>query len=329
MKKNVRPAKNDPMDGFPLQRVSARFAEFERNGFMKRVFVKRAFLFVSFLLLIGVPLPGRAQDHLLTYEPLINRLARDGLDSHYLLRIFDDPRSEPLPSLTMVSLFPREVPDAYRQFLTPESIQRVKTFLRANEKLLAEMEDRFHVEKEVVVAILLIESRFGENVGQYRVIPALASMTLLDVPENLWCNFLTLWGLNPEISFEGFRERAQKRAQWAYEELKCFLRIARQETTDPLEIRGSYAGALGMAQFVPSSYLTFAFRQKNLEYWIRSKEEAVFSIANYLKSHGWKRSLSRERKKRVLWFYNHSNPYVETVLEIAGRIKNRQRTSSR
>lgn len=291
--------------------------------------MRAAFFILWSLFLVVASSSGLAtQDHLLSYEQLINRLARDGLDSNYVLRIFDDTRSEPLPALMTLSLFPREVPDAYLQFLTPESIQRAKTFLRANERLLAEMEERYPVEKEIVVAILLIESRLGENIGQYRVIPALASLALLDAPENLWCNFLTLRAVSPDIPFEGFRERAQKRAQWAYEELKCFLRIARQETTDPLEIRGSYAGALGMAQFVPSSYVTFAYRQKNLEHWIRSKEEAVFSIANYLKSHGWKKGLSQERKKRIVWFYNHSKPYVDTVLQIARQIRNERRASA-
>lgn len=286
------------------------------------------FILCGLFLLVASSSGLFAQDHLLAYEQLINRLARDGLDSNYVLRIFDDPRSEPLPALMTLSLLPREVPDAYLQFLTPESIQRAKRFLRVNERLLAEMEERYPVEKEIVVAILLIESRLGENIGQYRVIPALASLALLDAPENLWCNFLTLWAVSPDIAFEGFRERAQKRAQWAYEELKCFLRIARQETTDPLEIRGSYAGALGMAQFVPSSYVTFAYKQKNLEHWIRSKEEAVFSIANYLKSHGWKKGMSHERKKRILWLYNHSKPYVDTVLQIAKRIRNERRASA-
>ncbi len=296
---------------------------------MKGKPVKAIFLLISGLFLVVPLCLGGAQDHALIYEPLINRLTEDGLDANYVLRIFDDPRSEPLPSLVTFSLFPREVPDAYRQFLTWESIQRAKRFLRENEKLLGGMEDRFRVEREVVVAILLIESRLGENIGQYRVIPALATTALLDTPENLWCNFLTLSVVNPDISFEGVRERAQKRARWAYEELRCFLKMARQETTDPLEIRGSYAGALGMAQFVPSSYLAFAYRQKNLEHWIRSKEESVFSVANYLRSHGWKKSLSMEAKKRVLWSYNHSKPYVDTVLQIAKQITDARRASAR
>jgi membrane-bound lytic murein transglycosylase B len=119
---------------------------------------------------------------------------------------------------------------------------------------------------------------------------------------------------------EGF---AKRKAGWAYDELKCFLNIIQQEKIDPLEVYGSYAGALGMAQFIPSSYLAYAQSKKGLENWLLNKEEAISSIGNYLKFHGWKKNLSIEKKKQVLWYYNHSEPYVETILQLAQRLKNR------
>jgi membrane-bound lytic murein transglycosylase B len=70
-----------------------------------------------------------------------------------------------------ISLDSRETTELYTQFLSPESILLSKKFLGQNIKILKKMEKKFHVEKEVVVAILLVESRFGENIGKYRVIP--------------------------------------------------------------------------------------------------------------------------------------------------------------
>jgi membrane-bound lytic murein transglycosylase B len=76
-----------------------------------------------------------------------------------------------------------------------------------------------------------------------------------------------------------------------------------------------------MAQFIPSSYLAYAVNKKGLERWLLSREEAIFSIGNYLKSHGWKKNLSVEKKKQILWYYNRSEPYVETILLVDQKIR--------
>lgn len=177
------------------------------------------------------------------------------------------------------------------------------------------------MDKEVVVAILLVESRFGENIGKHRVIPTLASMALMDFPESLEKNYRVLKENNPELTYEWLEDFAKRRASWAYGELKCFLRIIQHEKIDPLEVYGSYAGALGMPQFIPSSYLTYAMSEKSFESWLLNKEEAILSIGNYLKSHGWKKKMTTEKKRKILWYYNHSEPYVETILQIAQKIR--------
>ncbi len=255
------------------------------------------------------------------YQPLVDRLSRDGFDSEFLSGLFADPRAEATPAMMTIFFTSVETTDFYSQFLTPESIRLAKKFKRENSKLLNQAEKQCRVEKEVIVAILLVESRFGENIGRWRVVPTLASMAIIDSPENLQINYLALRENDPEASYDTLEMIARKRGKWAYSELKCFLTIVQNETIDPLEIRGSYAGALGMAQFMPSSYLAFADKKSSLDEWLLSKEGAVFSIGNYLKVHGWRKNLSLARKKRVLWYYNHSKPYVETILQIAKRIK--------
>jgi len=256
-----------------------------------------------------------------TYQPLIERLSKDGFDPELLGRLFEDKRADIIPERMVVSLVSRENKELYAPFLTPESILFAKHFLRQNLKQLKEVERRFHVDKEVIVAILLVESRFGENTGKHRVFPTLASMAIMDSPENLQNNYSLLKETDPELSYEWVEEKAKRRANWAYQELKCFLRIIRDETLDPLEVRGSYAGALGLPQFIPSSYLAFALRQKGFENWLLSQEEAILSIANYLNLNGWKKKIPTEKKRKVLWSYNRSEPYIETILQVADRIK--------
>jgi membrane-bound lytic murein transglycosylase B len=225
--------------------------------------------------------------------------------------------------MVYLNLHSRETRELYSKFTTPETILLSKKFLRQNLKTLKMMENRYQVDKEVAVAILLVESRFGENIGKYRVIQTFASMAMMDSPESLQKNFQVLKDTNPDLSYESVEGFAKRRARWAYEELKCFLKIVQYEKIDPLEVYGSYAGALGMPQFIPSSYLVYAYSKKGLENWLLNKEEAIFSIGNYLKSHGWEKNLPIEKKKKVLWTYNHSEPYVETILQLAQKLKQR------
>ena len=274
-------------------------------------------------LLLFAPVFGQTpSDVPLIYQSLVHRLSQDGFDAGFLSRLLMDSRAEPIRSVMSIPLTTREVPEIYEQFLTPEAILLAKKFLQENLTMLNEVEKRFSVDREVVTAILLVESRFGENIGKLRVIPTLASMAVMDSPDNVETNYSTLRIANPEITYDWVQGVAKKKAGWAYQELKSFLLIVLRENVDPLDIRGSYAGAVGMAQFVPSSYLGYAESKNGFERWLTSKEDAVFSIGNYLKSHGWNKNLTLDKKKRVLWYYNHSKPYIETVLLIAQKIKN-------
>ncbi len=284
---------------------------------------KVTFLSALFLSLLCMFSSGESSERPSPFQPLICRLAEDGFDSVFLSNLLTDARSELNPSLMTISLEFKETEDLYAPFLRREAILLSKRFLHRNLKTLRRAEHRFHVEKEIIVAILLVESRFGENIGKFRVVPTLASIALMASPEHLQKNYLFLIERDPELSYEQIEGVATRKANWAYHELKCFLRIVQEEEIDPLEVYGSYAGALGMAQFIPSTYLAYAQSQKGLEHWLLDKEAAIFSIGHYLKSKGWKRNLTAEKKRKVLWCYNHSEPYVETILRIAQKIKTR------
>ena len=306
MKKNGDPAKLNPME--------------QRHPNLKTKFLILTLL-ISFLSLITI---SESSETSSPFQSLIDRLSQDGFDSEFLSNLLMDARAEINPSMMTIylKLNSRETPELYGQFLNQELILLSKKFLSQNLKILKKMENRFHVDKEVVVAILLVESRFGENIGKHRVIPTLASMAIMDSAENLQKNYQVLKETNQELSYEWLENFAKRKANWAYDELKCFLKIIQNEEVDPLEFYGSYAGALGMAQFIPSSYLIFAQSNHGLKNWLLNKEEAIFSIGNYLNSHGWKRNLPIEKKKKILWYYNHSEPYVETILQLAQKIKN-------
>lgn len=152
----------------------------------------------------------------------------------------------------------------YRKlFITPTQIERGKTFYQQHQAVLNEAYQRFGVSPEIIVAILGIETRYGRVMGNDQVLTALATIAF-DYPRR-------------ETFFTG--------------ELRAFLQMAKQEGFNPLTPKGSYAGAMGMAQFMPSSFLNYAVDYEGdgkRDLW-HNPNDAIFSIANYLAEHGWQR----------------------------------------
>ena len=97
--------------------------------------------------------------------------------------------------------------------------------------------------------------------------------------------------------------------------------IADRLGIDPLSIRGSGAGAFGLAQFLPTSYLSYGVDgDRNGRVSLFSPDDAIASCANYLKAHGWRSGLSHAERREVIWHYNRSDPYIDTVLALASRL---------
>lgn len=153
---------------------------------------------------------------------------------------------------------------AYRKiFITDRQINGGVSFWQNNASALADAEAQYGVPPEIIVAIIGIETRYGRNAGSYRVIDALSTLAF-DYP---------------------------KRAQFFTEELEQFLLLCREENINPLSPIGSYAGAMGIPQFMPSSYRKYAKDQEGdgqRDIW-QSNRDAIASVANYFTEHGWVR----------------------------------------
>ncbi|MGH8475320.1 MAG: lytic murein transglycosylase B [Methylococcales bacterium] len=146
-------------------------------------------------------------------------------------------------------------------FITDRQIDAGVDFWRHNAQSLAAAEQEFGVPAEIIVAIIGIETRYGENTGSYRVIDALSTLAF---------NY-------------------PKRSDFFTDELEHFLILCREERMDPLEPVGSYAGAMGIPQFMPSSFRKFATDQDydgRRDIWT-SNRDAIGSVANYFLKHGW------------------------------------------
>jgi membrane-bound lytic murein transglycosylase B len=156
----------------------------------------------------------------------------------------------------------RSYPRYRAKFLTNVRIAAGMRYWDMHEEYLRRAEAEFGVPAEVILGILGVETAFGQNTGSFRVVDSLAT-----------------------IAFDGPR-----RQDFFRDELKELLLLARDLNIDPLSIKGSYAGAMGLPQFMPSSYRRYAvdFDGDQSIDLVGSPADAIGSVASYLKAFGWK-----------------------------------------
>ena len=165
--------------------------------------------------------------------------------------------------------------DRYRKlFIEPKRIKNGKLFIKKNLETLERAEAQFGVPKEVITAILGVETRYGKIMGSYRVLDALSTLSF-DYP---------------------------RRSNFFSQELINLLLLARENNLDIFKLKGSYAGAMGYGQFIPSSYRAYAvdFDNDGSVDLLNSVEDAIGSIGNYLFQHGWKSNYP------IIWEVNNS-----------------------
>lgn len=159
---------------------------------------------------------------------------------------------------------------AYRaRFIEPIRIQAGVRFWQNHRHALERAEREFGVPASIVVGIIGVETLYGQNTGNFRVLDALATLA---------------------FHFPNSHPRAAARQAFFQSELAQFLRLTSRSGADPLSIRGSYAGALGLPQFMPSSWAKFAvdFDGDGRIDLFGSPEDAIGSVANYFKAFDWR-----------------------------------------
>ncbi len=258
------------------------------------------------------------------FRPLLERLTNDGFNGEVLERLYADPRTAYLSGAVATNLKRIERPADYNHFLSVKSVRQGIDFLNRNRLLLEGVTGRFGVPAEVLVAILFVESRFGRDVGRYRVFNVYSSLAVAEKPSHIELALRRLQARYPGTTKADIRRRASKKALWAYGELKALLQLAGRQGLDVHELRGSWAGAFGIPQFIPSSFLTYAVDgngdgQVDLDILA----DAAASVGAYLQRHGWRPGLDRPQKYKVLRTYNNSRLYALTILGYADRLRQR------
>lgn len=158
-------------------------------------------------------------------------------------------------------------------FVSEQTVANGKRFMEQQREWLLLAESRTGVPGEVIAAIMGVETRYGNFLGVHRTFDALATLAIT----------------------EG------RRADYFQRELINFLLISRDQNFDPLSVKGSYAGAMGYPQFMPSSYLAYADDldgDGNIDIW-NDPVDAIGSIARYLSEHGWRQDEPIATRARV------------------------------
>ena len=194
----------------------------------------------------------------------VNEVAKkDGFDPQQLLNIFEQVEKKQ----RIIDLISRPAEKAkpwyeYREiFVTAPRIAAGVEFWEENEAALNRAGSKFGIPIEIIVAVIGVETNYGRNKGSFRVMDALSTLAF-DYPP---------------------------RARFFRSELRELLLLAREENKDPLELIGSYAGAMGYGQFIPSSFRAYAIDFDGdgaRDIW-SNQTDAIGSVANYFFRHGW------------------------------------------
>ena len=255
------------------------------------------------------------------FESLQKSLIKDGFDKNIITRLYNQPQVYFEGKGVSRFLVHSEAKLNYDQFASNKSIHNALIYMDTYKKELAKAEKAYGVNGEIITAIILVETRLGTILGGPSILNTLstmASLADLDVRDMFWGKV----SRSTSLTRKQFEKWVKRKSKWAYNELKAFLKYTAAEKIDPASISGSYSGAMGIAQFMPSNILAFG-RDGNGDERIDlfNHADAITSIASYLKHYGWHTGIGRKKAYQVIYHYNHSRQYVDVVLKVAERLK--------
>lgn len=215
-------------------------------------------------LLISLPVKADYSDHPKAKE-VIDRLVADyGFKPEDVRAVLKKAKTEQriLDSMKNAAEKTKTWTAYKKSFLVDRRINAGVNFYTRHQKQLESARERFGVEPRVIVAIMGVETNYGSYTGKANVLNALATLAF-DHP---------------------------RRGKFFTEELVEYIQLAKEKGWEPAEVSGSYAGAMGMSQFMPSNYRRLAVDgNDDGKIDLMDVDDAIFSVANYLKHHGWLR----------------------------------------
>jgi membrane-bound lytic murein transglycosylase B len=256
---------------------------------------------------------------------LQNRLCREAeLDCNYVTSVFRDPRlaiyQPPAPTAEQPeSRLPKERernPYFTKRFglLSPESLERCRSFIGEHATTLAAAYEKYGVTKEIICGHLRIETDFG--------IPTRLSPKPFGTRPAI-NQLVSLYVRNPSLKDQG--TRFVRRQEFAFAEIRKLIAAGKKYDWDLFGIPGSPTGAIGLVQFEPSSFSVAVDGDDDGQIDFFNPDDAILSIAHYLVTRGWDRNPEHQRRAIYAYYGGHYNQdpnkyYMKAVLRYASEV---------
>ena len=232
-----------------------------------------------------------------------------------LKEFFGDKKLSKIPEVIPKNVYNKQFRRNYQSFHDSYSTHIAKKFMRRWRTRLKNAENKYGVDKEVIVAIMLVETGLGRIKGHYHVPSVFASIVLGSEAQLLALATDTQKKQNQGVDYV---KKLQRKIKWAKGQLQTLIVLHQDKKINVMKWHGSSSGAFGICQFIPSSYQSWGVDGDGSGYInLFTEADAIPSVANYLKAHGWKSGLQEPQNRKAVFAYNHSSIYVDTILKVA------------
>jgi membrane-bound lytic murein transglycosylase B len=269
------------------------------------------------------------------FSPVFDRMILRGATAAFVERLRTSQELELDVGAIRTNIVNFRMKADYSHNFNSQSVARTRAFLSKHRRILSVCGRRFGVDAEVIAAILWVETKFGKTLGKKHVASVYLSLALAQDPYFVASNKKALREL-----FEGdpddlvaldqrIEQRSKSKSEWALEQLLALEKSQKVLKPRVERLRGSWAGAFGLGQFIPSSYLKHAVDASgDGKVDPLDLRDGACSIGNFLKNHGWDQSEQSQRE--AVFHYNRSQDYVTAVLTLAkfARLKSSNQPSN-
>lgn len=249
------------------------------------------------------------------------RLKKAGLDKNYIAALKSNYVHKDLQTVIKLNvLLFLKTSDYHAVQVTGTGAESIGAFLSAHKATFDKTEKDFGVSRHVIASLLWMETRHGQNYGNFHVPSAFIHLLQSDRKDVI--NFLQdkATDFNSKVTKKQRKEitkRTKRKADWALSELKALQTLYKKDPNKLSSLFGSFSGAFGMPQFLPSSYKTWAkTTRKKAAPDLFTADDAIYSVGFYLKEHGWKQKKTKTHVK-ALMRYNNSRDYAEAILRLS------------